>query len=210
MAYVGQTRSARLIADLQALGWGEMTQPNEYPPRRRPWVADNGAFKQWRAGVPFDSAAYAAHAERIARDGSAPDFVVVPDVVADGEASMRLSLEWAPRLRGLAPLYFVVQNGMEPERVADVLEPFAGLFVGGDIAWKLATAPAWGALAHAHGRKCHIGRVGSFKRVQLAKVAMADSIDSCVPLFSRANLNNFARGLSTPAQLGFPWKEAAR
>ena len=96
IGYVGQTKARALIAELRALGIGEATQPDEYPPRRSPWFQDNGAFKLWRAGVPFNehgfmdvlSRMYLADAAAHAR----PDFVVIPDKVAGGAASLAYSM----------------------------------------------------------------------------------------------------------------------
>jgi len=54
IAYCGQTRSADLIAELNALGIGECTQRGEIPPRRAArWFHDNKAFADWRAGRSF-------------------------------------------------------------------------------------------------------------------------------------------------------------
>ena len=195
MAYVGQTRSRALIASLTALGYGEMTVRGELPPRRTPFAFDNGVFKDWRASRDFDTATYSADLERLARLPCQPDFLVVPDVVADGVASLRRSQEWVPRLRGSAPLYLVVQDGMGEREVVDALEPFAGLFVGGSLAWKLRTGAMWAALAHQHGRHCHIGRVGTAKRVRWARRSGADSIDSCLPLWSKEQLARFIAAL---------------
>jgi hypothetical protein len=194
MVYVGQTRSRSLIAHLSDLGFGEMTVRGELPPRRRPWAFDNGVFKDWRASRDFDVAAYTADVERVATMPR-PDFVVVPDIVAGGENSLRRSLEWVPQLRGLAPLYLVVQDGMREAAVLDALEPFAGIFVGGTLPWKLRTGRAWVRLARTTGRQCHIGRVGTAKRVRWAKRIEADSIDSCLPLWSTPQLRRFRGAL---------------
>jgi len=194
MVYVGQTRSRKLIAHLSVRGFGEMTVRGELPPRRRPWALDNGVFKDWRAERDFDAAAYTADLARLATM-DAPDFLVVPDIVAGGEDSLRRSLEWAPRLRGLASLYLVVQDGMREAAVSDALEPFAGIFVGGTLPWKLCTGRAWVRLARATGRRCHIGRVGTARRVLWAKRIEADSIDSCLPLWSTPQLRRFCGAL---------------
>lgn len=193
--YIGQTRSRRLIAELSAHKFGEMTQPGEWPPKRTPCAADNGAFKVWRAGGTFNASKFLLHIARILRDGPCPDFVVVPDIPMNGAASLQLSLSWVPKLQGTIPLYLVVQNGMEPTHISDLLEPFAGIFVGGDVPWKLRTGSAWVRLAHRHGRRCHIGRVGTAKRVRWARCVGADSIDSCLPLWSAQQLQRFVAAL---------------
>jgi NADPH:quinone reductase-like Zn-dependent oxidoreductase len=83
------------------------------------------------------------------------------------------------------------------------------LFVGGSLPWKLATGERWVRFAHAHGRRCHIGRVGTPRRVAWARRIGADSIDSCLPLWSRENLDAFVAAVrgeqAATAQLGFGW-----
>ncbi len=207
MGFVGQARGRKLITQLASLGIGEATQPWEFPPRRTPWFLDNGAFTQWRKGVPFDVAGF-ERAITAARDHSTqPEWVVVPDVVANAPATLALAAEWIPRLRALGfRCALVAQDGMTPEtfplwEVADVI------FVGGSLPWKLSQAHRWCRAAREHGKSCHIGRVGSARRVAWARSICADSIDSCVPLWSADNLRNWAGALHNeePTQLQFGW-----
>lgn len=191
--YVGQTRSRALIAQLSALGYGEMTNRGEGVPRRTPFALDNGAFKDWTSGEAFDGEAFLRHVGLVA--SLSPDFVVVPDRVGGGLDSLALSLSWLPRLVGSAPLYLVAQDGMREPDVAPLLPLFAGLFVGGTLPWKVATGAGWVSLAHSQGKPCHIGRVGTARRVGWAHRIGADSIDSCLPLWSRHNLNRFVRAV---------------
>jgi hypothetical protein len=44
--------------------------------------------------------------------GCAADFVILPDIVAGGEASLDLSVSWIPRLRGIRKLLLPLQDGM--------------------------------------------------------------------------------------------------
>jgi len=198
--YTGQTRSKRAIALCDRLGLGECVNRGELPPRRTAsgWFLDCGAFVDWRAGRTFDVVrwerdlryvAYRIEAGKL----QAPDFVVVPDIVGAGEASLARSLElveWVPP--ELPVRYLVVQEGMTSAQVAEVLPHFGGLFVGGgSMEWKLGTAPEWIALAHAHGRRCHIGRIGTLARLELARRLGADSVDCCQPLWSLDRLEAF-------------------
>ena len=185
--YVGQTRSRALIAELSTHGFGECTQPTELPPRRRPWFYDNGAFKAWRSGQPFDLARWRAGLD-VARSA---DFVVAPDIVSGGLDSLAFSLSLVDEIQ--APAYLVVQDGMTVEAVSKVSDRFAGLFVGGSIDWKLKTGAEWCAFARQLGKPCHIGRVGTARRIRWAFDCGADSIDSCLPLWSKDNLRIFLR-----------------
>jgi hypothetical protein len=191
--FIGQTRGRALTARLTAYGFGEITQPDEGRPRRRPFVRDNRAWKDYIAGVPFGEARFRAALENDRADP--PLFVVVPDRVAGGVESLRFSLSWVDECKVVAPAYLVVQDGMHLRQVARVLHRFDGLFVGGTLGWKIKTAGAWVKLAHARGLPCHIGRVGTAKRVRWARRIGADSIDSCLPLFAERNLQVFLAAL---------------
>ena len=194
-AYVGQTRSAALLQRLSDLGIGEATQPDEWPPRRNPYFFDNGAFKLWTNGLPFSEERFLRVVERIDTEGPRPDFIVVPDRVAD-PASLEYSVSWLPRLDGIAPLALVVQDGMAEQSVRRAMgRGFSTLFVGGTLEWKFKTAPDWVRLAHELGAKCHIGRIGTRPRARWAREIGADSVDSCTPLFSESNLTRWLEGL---------------
>lgn len=191
--YLGQTRSRAWITMLKSYGFGECVSRGEFPPRRTPWFMDNGAFGDWLAGRGFNVKAYERDLAKLIASNLRPDFLVVPDIVAGGHDSLRFSLSWVERLSSLAPLYFVVQDGMGEEIALD-MKPFAGLFVGGSLPWKLKTGAQWVQLAHELGLRCHIGRVGTERRVRWARRIGADSIDSALPLFSEGNFRRFLRG----------------
>lgn len=195
MVYVGQTRAAKLVRRLWELGIGECTQRGELPPRRHPWFYDNGAFGDWKAGRPFDVEQFNADVEAIKRSGDRPRFVVLPDLVAQGAASLAESARWIPRLAPVAPLYLVAQDGMTPADIAPLAAHLRGVFVGGTLGWKIRTGAEWVRGAHALGLACHIGRVGTAKRIRWAFRIGADSIDSSLPLWSEGNLDVFLRAL---------------
>jgi hypothetical protein len=200
--YVGQTRGQALIAALERYKFGEMTSRGELPPRRSPWAYDNGAFADWKAGRPFDEAAFVQDVEELVRRPwtPGPDFLVLPDVVMGGPRSLSLSMEWQTKLLGVAPLYLAVQDGMDYAHVLEVIDDVAGIFVGGSLPWKIRSAAGWVKLAHQHRKPCHVGRCGTRKRVQWARRIGVDSIDSCLPLWSTANLVTFLAALQDEAQ----------
>lgn len=195
MGYVGATRSAKLIERLRELGVGEATQPDEWPPRRLPYFLDNGAFKLWQNGLPFNAERFMRVCQRVDEEGPTPESIVVPDRVAD-PTSLDYSLSWLPRLRGIAPLALVVQDGMTIEQAREAMRKgFSVLFVGGSLEWKFATAPQWVALSRELNIKCHIGRIGTRGRARWAREIGADSVDSCTPLFSEKNLTSWLVGM---------------
>jgi hypothetical protein len=61
-----------------------------------------------------------------------------------------------------------------------------------------------GEHAHAHGARCHIGRVGTPRLVAQARRVGADSIDSAYPLWCTEHLDEFVAAVldrEVPAQL---------
>lgn len=196
--YLGHTSSKELIIRLNKLGWREMCQPREVPPKRTPFALDNYAFACFKNNLPWNAEGFMRGVEKCWAKKLTPDFVVVPDIVAGGEASLHFSLTWLQYLRGFAPLYLAVQDGMTLDFVGPYLDQFDGIFVGGTLPWKLASGFWWVALAHAIGKPCHVGRISGRARTCLVKSWGADSIDSCVPLWSAENLEAVVNGLKDP------------
>lgn len=213
--YLGQSRgNGRMALRIRALGFGEATQPYEYPPRQRPWFLDNGAYGDWLAGRDFDGAAFLVVLISAVASGDPPDFVVCPDRVATGRASLQFSLDWLARCeselraRSLPSprWYFVVQDGMTVVDVRAVMHLFAGIFVGGTTEWKIETGAAWVRFAHEMGKPCHIGRAGTQDHACWALRIGADSSDSSLPLRADANWHRFMRGLARERpQNEMPW-----
>lgn len=211
--YLGQTRDAKLVRRLWKLGIGECTTRGRLPPRRHPWFYDNGAYEDWKAGAPFDEAAFLEDLDAIYRSIDRPEFIVLPDIVAGGRTSLKESRRWIHRCRGLAPLYLAVQDGMDPTDIdARLAGAISGLFIGGTLDWKIREGATWRELASALRLRCHIGRVGGPNRVRWAMRIGADSIDSSLPLFSEDNLQRFLRALepSPQSQLDFEADEDER
>lgn len=197
--YVGQARGKELIDVLKALGWGEMTQPKELPARRRPFALDNYAYASYAANKPWSEPAFIAALEYCVNRKTFPDFVVAPDIVMGGWKSLEFSLAWMERLNDFpAPVYLAVQDGMTIDGIVRHLHAFDGLFVGGSAAWKIMSGFWWVSLAHAVGKPCHVGRISGRERVRLVKSWGADSIDSCVPLWSKDNREAVVKGLADP------------
>lgn len=178
--YCGQTRSRSLVKRFQDMGIGECCNPHEWPPRRTPIMFDNAEFTRWRNGIEFDPEWYGEHLERAiesTRSGEQPrpDIVIAPDQVAQGMLSFERSVSWRDKCAELGPVYLAVQDGMD-ETVLDRAD-FDGVFVGGSLAWKLATGGAWCRWAHERALPCHIGRCVTPNRIAWARRIGADSID---------------------------------
>lgn len=175
IAYASSTGTKRNRAALAAAGWRLFVTPET---REKPggfrYALDNGAWTAFATGRPWDEAGFLRLVDRL---GAGADFLVLPDIVAGGLASLDLSLSWAPRLAGACPLLLAVQNGMDKAMIAPLVGPRLGLFVGGDTPWKEATMATWGRVARETGAYLHIGRVNSARRIALCAHAGADSFD---------------------------------
>jgi hypothetical protein len=175
MAYAAHTGTRRNLAAMAAAGWGLLLSPGKPRDHRFPFALDNGAFTAWQQGRSFDAPAFERHVER---HGDGAEFVVLPDIVAGGLASLDLSLSWLPRLNGAGRRRLIaVQDGMQPADVMPHLGPDVGIFIGGTTDWKLTTLPLWGKVAREAGAYLHVGRVNSARRIRMCAIAGADSID---------------------------------
>jgi hypothetical protein len=156
---------------------GRLVQPRHYSSVRltagsgMPWAADNDCFQR------LDPDGYYRMLDALV---GLPGclFVTVPDVVADAAGTLRGWVRWSEglRRRGL-PIAFVAQDGCE----RGLLPPwwtFDAVFLGGSTAWKLGPhARALTALAKAHGKWVHMGRVNSARRLRYAQSLGVDSVD---------------------------------
>jgi len=147
------------------------------------WAFDNGAFTDWKNGVPFNEREFlwrVRQIETLPLDRM-PDWCVCPDMVGK-RLSLLYSLDWRAYLEIYAPgfkWYLAVQDYMTPEDVeyAMSLEKFNGLFVGGTTKWKHETSPRWVELGHSLDVPVHIARVNGAKWLQWAVDIGADSVD---------------------------------
>ena len=139
-----------------------------------PYALDNGRFSCWSRGVAWDEAAYIALLEwafMAGRDGQRPIWALVPDVVADKEATLTEWDRWTPIVTSFGfPLAFAVQDGMLPK---DVPQNAEVVFIGGTTAWKWLQAPVF----CQQFPRVHIGRVNSYKRLVFAERCGAESCD---------------------------------
>lgn len=195
MGYASRTGTARNLDALRAAGWGLMVSATGALRTEgfEPYALDNGAWTAHQQGRPFDEGAFSCAVEAL---GHGAEFVIAPDIVCGGLASLRLSESWLSRLKPFGRRRLVpVQNGMEPADLRALLSADVGIFVGGDTTWKEATLPIWGRLARETGCYLHVGRVNSARRILLCQLAGADSFDgTSVSRFAKTiNLLDAAR-----------------
>ena len=177
MAYATRTGTRRNRAAMRAAGWGFFLTPDAHSlgDWRGRIALDNGAWGAFQQDVEWDPARFAALVARYA-DGA--DFVVAPDIVAGGAASLARSITWLPRLLGqTARVLIPVQDGMSPGDMAEHLGPRIGLFIGGSTEWKMDNMRPFCELARHHGAWSHVGRVNSVSRINMCLSAGATSFD---------------------------------
>ena len=152
-------------------------QGNRIPDGAR-YCADNGKFGKGWPGAE----AWFQWLSKL--DPEMCSFAVAPDVVGDCVATLEESLPWLPRIRSLGmPAAFVAQDGSEASGMVPWAE-FDVLFLGGSTEWKLGPgARAVVGEAVRQGKRVHMGRVNSFKRLRYAQAIGCDSADGTYLVF---------------------------
>jgi len=177
IAYATRTGTRRNRKAMFAAGWGFFLTPDAHS--LGDWkgriAVDNGAWSAYQKGEDWSPDRFVPLVERY---GAASDFVVAPDIVAGGAASLALSLIWLARLLETCPRVLIpVQDGMVPADVEEYLDERVGVFVGGSTDWKLGAMRSFCALAARRGAWSHVGRVNSVRRINLCLSSRATSFD---------------------------------
>jgi hypothetical protein len=138
------------------------------------WAADNGCFAQ---GNAFDPGAWLEWLASRRSGRHTCLFAVAPDVLGDEGATWMRALPYFATIRQLGfKAALVAQDGLRPGSLNWNL--FDCLFIGGTDAYKLSEdAYAAAAMAKAHGKWVHLGRVNSLRRLTAAHVSHFDSAD---------------------------------
>lgn len=173
-------------------------------PQEIPYIVDNGAFHDWVHNKPWSENQF----KILIKKAPDYDFVVAPDIVCGGNASLNKSLEYVDQIPG--PLYLAVQDGMTMASVRPFIDRFDGLFIGGstnvniDISWKFQTARMWADLAHLHGKKCHAGRVNTWEGFVHMHQCGVDSVDGSYASRNQddRHIRKYLNHLSFQKQLG--------
>lgn len=183
ITYLANPVRAALPAMQQRADLGVIITPNQGNrlPADVPWCADNGCGPGKHgigAGYP-GARGYLEFLSRMsARARTRCLFAVAPDVVCDSPASLARLDKFYAAMRGWfgLPVAMAAQDGLE---VADVpWHSFDVLFVGGSTEWKLGgQARELVRVARLEGKRVHMGRVNSGKRLAYAAAIGCDSAD---------------------------------
>jgi hypothetical protein len=175
MAYAATVGRGRNRDALVSAGWGFMCQPDWVQSHGQPYALDNGAYAAFLRGERLNESAFYRAVDRF---GEHADFVVLPDIVCGGPASLELSLSALEKLADLpAGKLIAVQNGFTWDDVKAFVSADVGIFVGGDTDWKINTLSYWGEHCAQAGVYMHVGRVNSVKRLRICAAAGAHSFD---------------------------------
>jgi hypothetical protein len=122
-----------------------------------PYVLDNGVYRDFANNALWSADRFLELVGQCKYLKQKPLWVVVPDVVGDGNATLGLWAEWEPKLRKHGyPLAFVVQDGITIDQIPAIADV---IFVGGSDTWKYPMLEKFIAL----GKPVHVGRVNNAK-----------------------------------------------
>lgn len=142
----------------------------------------------------------------------APDKLVILDdgtIVGDAAGTLDQFPAWAGEIRAAGfPVALVAQDGLEtmldavPWALVDVL------FLGGSTEWKLGTgARACVDAARARGKRTHMGRVNSYRRLAIAQAWGVDTADGTFlgfapkPTYRACCAGSMSSGRTLPSSL---------
>lgn len=140
------------------IGWlvGPSARKKTSLKRWIPYALDNDAYSAFSNRTEWSESEWVALLEWARMAVKKPLWVLVPDVVANREATLENWKRYAPMVREARG--FAVQDGMTPD---DVPSDADLIFVGGTTSWKWRTLPMWAKC----GKRIHVGRVNTLRRL---------------------------------------------
>ena len=173
--YASRTGTKKNLSALRSAGWKLLVSARGcLRSEGFAYGLDNGAWTSHQQGQPFSVESFERAVEKM---GQGADWIVAPDIVEGSTESLRMSLQWLPRLRPYGLTLIAVQDGIDPDHVRGVVGSDVGVFVGGSTEWKLRSLAAWSSLSSETGCYLHVARVNTARRINLCHDARADSFD---------------------------------
>ncbi|NNJ04173.1 hypothetical protein HHX38_08500 [Streptomyces sp. PKU-MA01144] len=153
------------------------------------YACDNGKFGK---GWPGADRWYQWLADTVDRYG--PErclWAVAPDVPFDAAGTLAESLPWLARIRELGiPAAFAAQDGCDLLGIP--WDAFDVLFLAGSTEWKIGpVAERLSREAKARGKRVHMGRVNSLRRLRTAEWFGCETADGTY--FAYGPVKNLAR-----------------
>lgn len=155
-----------------SVGWMVSPATKFFEPREwLPYAIDNGKYAAYSSQVEWDEDAFFDLLDRYKFCRYAPEWIVVPDEVANREQTLWNWVQYERRLRMYNwRLAFVVQDGMTTN---DVPKSADVVFVGGTTNWKWRNV----RLFCATFPRVHIGRVNSGDKLEYCLREGVESVD---------------------------------
>ena len=167
-----------MLSPVTLRSFGKSREPLLY---QRGYAIDNGAYSYFLKGKDFDGGAFMSMCDKYA---DCADFIVIPDCVGDWEKTLSMAMRWVNMLITYErPLMMVAQDGCEVDDFGSLRSWVSngiisgGIFVGGTTEWKLKNMYKLSQICKEAGKKCHVGRVNSRKRLLQCYNTDVDSID---------------------------------
>lgn len=176
IGYASRTGTRRNLAVLRDNGWRLLiSAKGVHRDEGFEHCVDNGAWWAHQQKQPFDNDAFWTVLKKF---GKTADFVMLPDIVGGGLASLRMSLAWLALVMSETQMVLLpVQDGMTVDDVRPHVGGEVGIFVGGSDAWKECTIRHWAQLAREVRCWCHVGRVNARRRMEICAAAHVTSFD---------------------------------
>ena len=193
MVYLGDTGKLSFQKTMDELGWGIVTvDVITSSIRKRPFILDNGAFISWRNDQEWNEDRFLGTVDKVYKSGKKPDFVILPDKVGGGVASLALSHSWIERLPKEWPKALASQDGLTNQELISAMshEDISVWFLGGTDAHKLH-AKDYCEAAHRIGKKFHFARCSTLEKLDWAMEIRVDSLDSSFPLWTKERFYQF-------------------
>lgn len=205
--YMSTPSGPEVSAAMSAGEFGCMTTPAQGNalPDGCLWAADNGKFGK---GWPGPEAWFLWLKDTVERyDAERCLFAVAPDQPFDAAGTLHESRPWLPLIRDLGiPAAFAAQDGCEHGLLSG-WDEFDVLFLAGTTEWKVgqvALSLSWEA--KSRGKRVHMGRVNSRKRLRTAESFGCDTADGTYfafgPLINLARMSRWAAEIAAQPSLG--------
>jgi len=156
--------------------FGVTWTPSDQRLSQVPYFVDNGAYTG-----SFDPGEWVPLLDELDRYGYRPDFVVLPDVYNDAQATQELHEEWSSAVlgRGLTAAS-VAQPGLPVAEQVVFADDIGArvVFVGGDNNWKWAKMGTIVEEAHNRELLVHVGNPGGAGGLKRAYTSRVDSVDT--------------------------------
>ncbi len=141
------------------------------------YILDNGCYSAWNKNKTWEPDGFLKSIGKIEDMPRKPYFIVAPDIVGKGRASLTLSITFK-RMVERDDFFLPIQKGMDEDMVKPYIDEFKGLFIGGLVYWSKSEVQDWVEFAHDNDLLIHIGRTSNLQLLKWAERIGSDSVDT--------------------------------